>query len=81
MMNLARRELARLELVPTLKTGGVQGEGDGFTWSMEIAQQSKNPSGARSVVPFRVKVKVRRNSRPGVYPVAVETILLAVPEE
>ena len=81
MMDIARRELARLELVPTLKTGGLNGTGDGFAWSIEITQQAGKPSAAKGVVPFRVKVKVGKDSRPGAYPVAVETVLLAVPDE
>jgi general secretion pathway protein I len=79
MAAIARREMARLEVSPALADGTFEGRDDqGFAWSVEIGRESKEVRG-RQAVPFDVKVMVGRQATPGLYPVRVETVLIAVP--
>ena len=81
MAAVARRELARLELLPTLEAGDFAAKDEqGFAWSIEIRPLDNSKLKDDAAVPFRVRLMVGRKSTPGVYPVSAATILLAAPQ-
>jgi Tfp pilus assembly protein PilV len=81
MLAVSRRELAMLELLPALKSGTLSGRDEnGFAWTIDIGQRSRERVPSGTAVPFDVKVLVNRQAHEGAYPVSLKTILIALPE-
>jgi hypothetical protein len=82
MVAVGRRELAMLELLPALKPGALAGNDDeGFAWRIAVGRRSRERKPSGTAVPFDVKVMVGRKAQEGVYPISLETTLIALPEE
>jgi hypothetical protein len=82
MVAVGRRELAILELRSALKPGALAGNDDeGFAWRIAIGRRSHERAPPGMAVPFDVRVMIGREAREDVYPISLETVLVALPEQ